>query len=116
MSAARPFGVTLVAIIAWITGLFQIIPAVFALIAGDLTYGIVGILIGLITIFVSLGLFRGSNGARIVVTIVFVLNIAASLYVVFAIDGGFWTAVWSILFPAIGIILLYTSKANAFFR
>ncbi|BDZ64777.1 hypothetical protein [Agromyces mangrovi Wang et al. 2018] len=116
MSTARPFGVTLVAILAWLTGLFQIIPGVIALFGGDLTYAIVAILVGLITIFVSLGLFRGSNGARIVVTIVFVLNIAASLYVVFAIDGGFWTAIWSILFPAIGLILLYTSKANAFFR
>lgn len=116
MSQTRPFGVTLVAIIAWITGLIQIISGVVAIFADSLAVGATTIAIGVITILVSLGLFRGSNGARIVVTIVFLINIAASIYFTVGMQGSIWTAIGATIFPVIGLILLYTSRANAYFR
>ncbi|MET0813083.1 MAG: hypothetical protein ABWY03_08510 [Microbacterium sp.] len=116
MATSRPFGVTLVAIIAWITGALQIITGIIALFGGNLTLGIVAIVVGVITILVSLGLFGGSNGARIIVTIVFLLNIGGSIYLIFAHPNQVWSAIGSIILPLIGLILLYTSRANAFFK
>ncbi len=116
MAGPRPFGVTLVALIAWITGALQIVTGIFALFGGAAAVGIAGIVIGVITILVSVGLFGGSNGARILTAIVFLLNIAGSLYVVFAQAGSVWAGIGSIVLPLIGLILLFTSRANAFFR
>lgn len=67
------------------------------------------------TILVSLGLFRGSNGARILVTIVFLLNIVGAILL--AVNGvPIWAVIASIVLPLLGIILLFTSRANEFFR
>ena len=76
---------------------------------------VVAIVIGVITILVSLGLFGGSNGARIIVAIVFLLNIAGSVWLMIAHPAAFWSALGSIILPLIGLILLFTSRANAFF-
>jgi len=116
VASSRPFGVTLVAVIAWITGALQIITGVIALFGGNVTVGIIAIVIGVITILVSVGLFGGRNGARIIVTIVFLLNIGGSIYLLLAHPGQVWSAIGSIILPLIGLILLYTSRANAFFR
>ena len=40
MAGRRPFGVTLVAIIAWLTGALQIIAGVLLLIGGEITFGV----------------------------------------------------------------------------
>ncbi len=111
----RPFGVTLVAVIAWLSGLFQIIGGVFELFSPVPSIGIVSIVIGVVTILVSLGLFGGRNGARILMAIVFALNIAAAVYLAFAHPAQIWTAVGDALLPLIGLILLYSPKANAYF-
>lgn len=116
MAASRPFGVTIVAIIAWITGALQIVTGVFSLFGGNVTLGVVGIVVGIITVLVSLGLFSGSSGARLVVTIVFLLNIGGSIYLLIAYPGQAWSAIGSLILPLLGLILLYTSRANAFFK
>lgn len=116
-TSARPFGVTLVAIIAWITGALQIISGIFALIGGGGTTWTpwVTLGIGIVTIVVSLGLFRGSNAARWIVAIVFILNIALGVFA--AVQGlvDWWSVIWSAILPLIGLILLFSSKANRFF-
>lgn len=116
MAGSRPFGVTLVAVIAWITGALQVISGVFALFGGNVTLGVVGIVVGIITVLVSLGLFSGNSGARLIVTIVFLLNIGGSIYLLIAHPGQVWSAIGSLILPLIGLILLYTSRANAFFK
>ena len=116
MAGRRPFGVTLVAIIAWLTGALQIIAGVLLLIGGEITFGIVAMLIGFVTILVSLGLFGGSNGARILPAVVFVLNIAGSVYLMITGPAQLWSAVGSAVLPLIGLLLLFTSRANSFFR
>ncbi|MET0736395.1 MAG: hypothetical protein ABWY55_12240 [Microbacterium sp.] len=115
MAASRPFGVTLVAIIAWITGALQIITGVIHLFSAQMGVGVAAIVIGIITILVSIGLFGGSNGARIIVAIIFVLNIAGSIWLMLTAPAAFWSALGSLILPLIGLVLLYTSRANAFF-
>lgn len=115
MAGSRPFGVTLVAIIAWITGALQIISGVIALFSSQVSLGVVAIVIGIITILVSLGLFGGRNGARVIVAIIFLLNIAGSIWLMISHPAAFWSAVGSLILPLLGLILLFTSRANAFF-
>jgi hypothetical protein len=120
MAASRPFGVTIVAIIAWISGALQTISGIFALIGGGATNGSwtpwATLAIGIITIVVSLGLFRGSNASRWIVAIVFILNIAFGVYAATQGLVGWWSVLWSALLPLIGLLLLFSSKANRFFR
>ncbi|MCD2443561.1 hypothetical protein LQ757_14870 [Agromyces sp. SYSU K20354] len=121
MAGTRPGGVTLVAVLAWISGALQILGGIIVLIGGTEVPGAttaawVAIIIGIITILVSLGLFRGSNTSRVIVTIVFVLNLASAVYVMFAVPAQLWSAVISGAAALIGLILLYTARANEFFR
>ncbi|WP_382308074.1 hypothetical protein [Herbiconiux sp. UC225_62] len=122
--AARPGGVTLVAVIVWIQGLLTLIGGIIALI-GAFAPGVVGgaflavaiisIIIGIITIAVGFGLLRGSNGARILTTIVLVISLATAIFSMFT-TNSFWSQVVSALLAVIGLILLYTQRANEYFR
>ncbi|MCD2444357.1 hypothetical protein LQ757_18915 [Agromyces sp. SYSU K20354] len=121
MAGSRPGGVTLVAVLAWISGALQILGGILVLVLhtdvpGGTTAAWVSIIIGVITILVSLGLFRGSNVARVIVTIVFVLNLAAAIWVMVAVPAQLWSAVIGGLAALIGLILLYSARANEFFR
>lgn len=115
-STGRPFGVTLVAIIAWINGALQILTGIFSILPGGTSIwaGPFLIVLGIITIFVAFGLFGGSNVARILTAIVFVINVIGGVIVIF--DGYVANGIGSIILPAIGLILLFSAKANAFFR
>ncbi len=125
MAGARPVGVTVVAVLAWISGALSILGGILLIVSGLSTTSqnrtlivvsaVLSIIIGIVVILVSLGLFRGSNGARIVVTIVFVLNIINAIVQIFSGTQGFWVSLLSALPSIVGVILLYTAKANAFF-
>jgi hypothetical protein len=127
----RPGGVTLVAVIVWISGALQVIGGVVALItasttaevngvpgsAGSLTAGaIVSIVLGVITVIVGAALLRGSQLARVLTTIVLALNLASAIYLLVAVPSSLWQGVISGVLALIGIILLYTRSANAYFR
>ncbi|WP_350348426.1 hypothetical protein ABIQ69_00440 [Agromyces sp. G08B096] len=113
----RPVGVTIVAVIAWISGALQIIGGIIQVLPGGDNFwaGVWAIVLGAVTIIVSLGLFRGSNTARIVVTIVFALNLLSAFFLLFS-PFTFWSALFSGILALVGILLLYTRPANAFFR
>ncbi|QTX05631.1 DUF7144 family membrane protein [Agromyces archimandritae] len=117
MAAVRPVGVTIVAVIAWISGALQILGGIIQLLPGGGNFGsgLWAIIIGVITIVVSVGLFRGSNAARIIVTIVFAVNAISSFFLLFS-PFTFWSALFSGLLAVVGIILLYTKPANEYFR
>ncbi len=114
MAGERPGGVTLVAVIAWISGAVQIIGAVIGLIAGAGTNAWVGLALGILTIAVSLGLFRGNNIARIIMAIVFALNLVVAVW---ALVVGFnvWSAIITGILAIIGLAFLFSARANAFF-
>lgn len=121
MAEARPGAVTLVAVIAWISGAVNIIAGILLLIAAimapaALWFGLVQLALGIITIVVSLGLLRGRNPARIVVTIVFVLDLISAVVVVLFQQALVWSGVVSGVLVVIGLVLLWTRRANEFFR
>ncbi|WES64661.1 hypothetical protein P0L94_00995 [Microbacter sp. GSS18] len=121
-TSRRPGGVTLVSILAWISGLLQVITGILLLITGTegqvlaITGWILGIL-GLITIIVGAGLWSGNRAARIIATIVFSLNLINAVVGAFNATGA---SVWSFwvnaLLAVIGLILLWTKAATDFFR
>lgn len=125
MAGSRPIGVTIVAVLAWISGLFSIIGGILLIISGLETTGqprglvittaVISILIGIVIIIVSLGLFRGSNGARTITAIIFALNILNAVVQLFQRTESLWTAILSALPAIVGLVLLYTKDANAFF-
>lgn len=132
MSAAarRPAGVTLIAVLAWIGGAFNIVAGVLLLIYKNepsvqaaglsestlITSAILTILFGLVVVLVAGGLLRGSSGARVVVTVVQVLAIAGDAFTAWAYPGQFAWAAISALISLIIIILLWTGRASDFFR
>jgi hypothetical protein len=121
MTGTRPGGVTLVAVLAWISGAVNIIAGILLLIAAimapqALWFGLIQLALGIITIIVSIGLLRGRNNARIVVTIVFVLNLISAVFVVFFQQAQVWSGIVSGIAVLIGLVLLWTPRANEFFR
>ena len=94
MAGPRPGGVTLVAVLAWISGALQILTGILILFGGQgggAAVAWVAIIIGIITIIVSLGLFRANNAARIIVAIVFALNLISAII---TIDGDQPVLAW----------------------
>lgn len=126
MAQSRPVGVTIVAVLAWISGFFSILGGILLLISGLevasmsrealIIAAVISIIVGIVVIVVSFGLFRGSNVARIITTVVFVLNIVNAVVQIFTGTQSLWTALLSALPSIIGVILLYTKSANAFFN
>ncbi len=115
MAGERPVGVTIVAVIAWIIGAIQIVGAILALIAGAGFDAWVVLILGIITIAVSLGLFRGSNTARIIMAIVFTLNLIVAVWAI-VIGVDFWDQVIAGALAIVGLVFLFSKKASAFFQ
>ncbi|WP_243075675.1 hypothetical protein [Microbacterium sp. SS28] len=115
----RPLGVTLVSIIAWLSGFFQIIASLFQILGGLLItwhaiLGWIGLVIGIITLAVGVGLWKGNPTARTIAAIVFALTIVIEVISIFG-AGTLWGAIGGSILPAIGLGLLYTSSANRYF-
>lgn len=114
MAGERPGGVTLVAVIAWIIGAIQIIAAVLALLSNTGTNAWWVLIIGILTIAVSLGLFRGSNVARIIMAVVFTLNLIIAVWQL-VIGFNVWSAIIAGVLAIIGLAFLFSKRASAFF-
>jgi len=115
MAGERPVGVTIVAVIAWIIGAIQIVFSILALIAGAGFDAWVVLILGIITIAVSLGLFRGNNTARIIMAIVFTLNLIVAVWAI-VIGVDFWDQVIAGALAIVGLVFLFSKKASAFFQ
>jgi hypothetical protein len=127
----RPVGVTVVAVIAWISGALDLIAGIIMLFllpvqevvdeyggGGALIGAAIGsILIGLITVVVAGGLLNGSPGARIVITVVQIFSIIGSLFLAVAYRESPTAATeWiGILVALVVLILLWSRRASAFF-
>jgi hypothetical protein len=125
MATSRPVGVTIVAILAWISGFFSILGGILLIVSGLevssmsrealIFAAVISIVVGIVVIVVAFGLFRGSNVARWIVTVVFALNIINAIVQLFSGTQSLWTALLSALPSIIGVILLWTKSANAYF-
>jgi hypothetical protein len=77
---------------------------------------VVAIVLGVITIIVGAALLRGSQIARVLTTIVLALNLASAIYLLVAVPTSLWQGLINGILALLGIILLYTRSANAYFR
>lgn len=109
---ARPIGVTLVAIVAWVSGFGQIIGSVFGILGGLLVTWTAlvawfGLIVGAVTLAVGVALWRGNPTARTIAMIVFSITVAGG---VISLLGGesLWSALSGAAMSIIGLILLNT--------
>jgi len=120
MARTRPTGVTVVAIIVLASGVINTIGSILQLIAGGPSFAsIAGLIIGIVTLLVSAGLFMGSQIARILTTIVLILQLASAIFSIGSIGFSNGAVAWPIISGVLtlaGIVLLYTKQANAYFR
>ena len=127
----RPVTITLIGGLAFIAGaidmvsgvlLFFLLPneevvASFGGSGGLIAAAIGSIVVGLITAVLGGGLLRGSNPARLIVTVLQVLSILGSLFMAVAYIGdpsviGEWLG---LAVSVVLLILLWTPKASRFF-
>jgi len=115
----RPLGVTLVAIIAWISGFLQILGSIFVIVAGlfvtwPAIVGWISLIIGAITLGVGVGLWRGNPTARTIALIVFLVTIVLQVLGLFS-GASLWSVISGSLLSLIGLILLSTRDARSYF-
>lgn len=129
MAVRRPGGVTFVAVLTWISGALDILGGTILLFqtsiastvaqfggAGQLiASALAEILIGVIVIFVAVGLLRGSSGARLAVTVFEVLSILISVFLAITYPAGAIGEYIGIVFAVLVLVLLWTPRANEFF-
>ena len=130
MAIDRPGGVTLVAVLAWISGLLDIIGGSLLLFQTSvdatveqfggpsqlIASALLEILIGVVVIVVAVGLLRGNNASRVVITIFQIISIIGSVFLAIAYPAGAIGEYFSIALAAIVLILLWTGRASSFFR
>ena len=128
--ATRPAGVTIVAVVAWISGALDIISGTILLFqsgvasvvsgfggTGQLYGAAIGsIIVGLVIVAVAGGLLGGSSTARMIVTVVEVLSIIGSFFLAFAYLSGAIGEWIGIVVSIVVLLLLWTRRANSFFN
>ena len=130
MGIDRPGGVTLVAVLTWISGALDILGGTILLFQTSIAstveqFGgasqliasaIFAIIIGVVVVAVAGGLLRGSPSARIVVTIFQALSIVSSIFLAIAYPPGAIGEYVSIGIALIVLLILWSRRANIFFR
>lgn len=128
-AVGRPVGVAIVSVLAFISGVIDIITGILSIFdvddpdvnaafggSGGLFASSIGSMtLGLIVVILSFGLWLGHPVARMIVTVVQALSLIHSLFLAVAYLGnpvGEWA---SVLVSAIVLILLWTRPASAFF-
>lgn len=126
---ARPGSVTTVVVLTWIVAILTIIGGVALLLLSDdtlsqagiakgtaTTFGWVEIVLGVVVALVAMGLARGSNGARMLVTILMIVRIVAAVWIAVAVgSSAVWSAVATGILALIILGLLWNAKASAYF-
>lgn len=143
MAVQRPGTITFIVILMWINAILEIIGGIVLIIASRsndvvtsvqegvnagiaveeisatslLWAGIISILFGIITILLANGLKNGSNGVRIFLTILIILQILVDAAEMTALNNkSVWTGLIAILIWLIVLGMLWSSRASAFFK
>jgi hypothetical protein len=126
--SSRPGLVTVVAVIVYLNALFTILGGVILLIGANspevdsavggaglaVGTGVIAMLLGLLTLLVARGLFSGSNLSR---GIIAGIQLFAALNGLLSIvHGQVAVGVVNLLVALVVIGILYSGRANAFFR
>ena len=126
----RPIGVAIVAVLAGLSGVVDVITGILLMFEGGnpeiaeafggpngvLAASIGSILLGVIVLSLSFGIWLGRWVARMIVTVLEALSLIQSLFLAVANLGnpvGEWA---SVFFSALVMILLWTRPASAYFR
>ena len=122
--APRPGGVVFVAVLLILCGVLGIIGGAMSIIAGSqhtstavegvelngtglMALGIFFIASGVLNLHFAFGILRGSRVARMIITILQVLSIAAGVWGLFS-GGGIFQSIHGILFPLVIIVGLWS--------
>ena len=126
----RPIGVAIVAVLAGLSGVVDVITGILLMFEGGnpeiadafggpngvLAAAIGSILLGVIVLSLSFGIWLGRWVARMIVTVLEALSLIQSLFLAVANLGnpvGEWA---SVFFSALVMILLWTRPSSAYFR
>ena len=126
----RPIGVAIVALLAGLSGVVDVITGILLMFEGGnpeiaeafggpngvLAASIGSILLGVIVLSLSFGIWLGRWVARMIVTVLEALSLIQSLFLAVANLGnpvGEWA---SVFFSALVMILLWTRPSSAYFR
>ncbi|KRE21776.1 hypothetical protein [Agromyces sp. Soil535] len=129
-AGARPITVAIVAVLAFLSGVVDIITglllmfdagnpevnAAFGGSGGALASAIGSMLLGVVVVALSFGIWLGRWVARMIVSVLQALSLIHSLFLAVAYMGnpiGEWA---SVLVSAVVLILLWTRPASAYFR
>ncbi|HEY6799878.1 MAG TPA: hypothetical protein VI121_04495 [Agromyces sp.] len=126
----RPIGVAIVAVVAFLSGVIDIIsgivlifrgndPEVSAALAGSggvLAASIGSMVLGLIVVVLAFGLWLGHAVSQMVVTVLQALSLIQSLFLAVAALGEPTWEWASIVISAVVMILLWTPSAKAYFN
>ena len=126
----RPLGVTIVAALAIIAAVFDIIGGIVLLgMQGDataaasfgavwvlVTLGFMSILFGAFMLIVSYGLLRGNSVARIAATVVQAVSLASSIWIGIAEPSTLATEIVSALVALAILMMLWSVEATRYFK
>jgi hypothetical protein len=129
-SVRRPGGVTFVIALTWLVAFLSMVSGFLVILGEDspvsgsildtgasAATGWAEIVVGVITAVVAVGLSRGSNLARLLVTALMALRIAGAVWIAFQFGGeGGWLASALIGgFALLIVLLLWNGPADRFF-
>jgi hypothetical protein len=130
--ARRPAGVTLLVVLIVIGGILQVAGGVLLVLGHNnatvireaktssdrlLWFGIGAIVIGVIYLLVSRGLAHGNGLARFIVGLLSLLSLAGGVWAIVTQHGNLRNqGISSAIVGLVVLLLLYSPKANAFFR
>jgi hypothetical protein len=127
----RPGSVTLVVVLTIISGILTLLGGLFLLLLGGaatldrlnvsggavLFFGILYLILGIITIIVGIGLRNGSRLARMLVTILMVIDIISAItsLIWFQTSQTVTSSIIAIIVSVIVLALLWNRRASEFF-
>ena len=117
----RPGGIIFIAVIAWLGAVAEILTGILALtgvlhaeaVSTEMAW--IAIVVGVVSSMITFFLFSGRNAARILVTVSFTLTLLTSIFAVITHPANFVALTASGIGAIIGLALLYTRRANAYF-
>ena len=125
----RPLGITIVAALAIVSGLFDVIGGIVLLFGSDettadrfggagvlTTVAILSIALGILMVVIAVGLLRGNPVARIAATIVQAFSLASSIWIGIAEPSQLATEIASALIALAILFLLWSGEASRYFR
>ena len=126
----RPLGVTIVAALAVVAGVFDVIGGIMLLAAqGDaaaterfggagvlVSLAITSMLFGAFMLVIAWGLLRGNSTARIAATVVQVFSLASSIWIGIAQPSALPMEILSALLALALLFLLWSTESTRYFR